>query len=107
MRQLTGSPVRLRSWGWRAYALLTLTAYILGTLACALGIVVGIWYGLVTLGLVGTALGVYCASELRVLVIWVRSPRPATPPVEPSWCVLICALVFVAVVAGARFLWGP
>ncbi len=107
MRQLTGSPVRLRSWVWRAYALLTLTAYSLLTVGCAVGIVMGVWHGVTTVGLVGTALGVYCGSELRVLLRWVRAADPSGPPVEPSWCVLICALVFVALIAGARFLWGP
>jgi len=107
VRQLTDSKHWLRPLVWRGVAALTLAAYSLLTLACASSIVFGIWYGLVTVGLIGSALGVYCASELRVLVIWVRSPEPTTPPVEPSWHVLICASVFVALAAGTRFVWGP
>src|SRR6266700_7603506 len=107
MRQLTSPKLRLRPLVWRGVAALTLAAYSLLTLACAISIVFGIWYGLVTVSLIGSALGVYCASELRVLVIWVRSPEPTTPPVEPSWHVLICASVFIALAAGARWAWGP
>ena len=107
MRQLTDSKHWLRPLVWRGVAALTLVAYSLLTLACAASIVFGIWYGLVTVGLIGSALGVYCASELRVLVIWVRSPEPTTPPVVPSWHVLICASVFIALAAGARWVWGP
>ncbi len=107
MRQLTDSKHWLRPLVWRGVAALTLAAYSLLTLACASSIVFGIWYGLVTVGLIGSALGVYCASELRVLVRWVRADDPSGPPVEPSWSVLICALIFVVLVAGARFVWGP
>jgi|SRR6266516_967708 len=106
MRQLTGPKLRLRPLVWRLYAVLTLTAFVLLTLGCAVSIVVGIWNGVVTIGLIGSALGVYCASELRVLVIWVRSADPTGPPVEPAWHVFICALVFVALVVTARLVWG-
>jgi len=107
VHQLSGSKLRLQPWMWRAYGILTFTAYSLLTVGCAIGIVVGVWRGVATVGLVGTALGVYCASELRVLLRWVRAADPSGPPVEPAWNVFICALVFVVLVAAARWVWGP
>src|SRR6266700_1900930 len=106
MRQLANSKLRLRPWVWRLYAVGTLTAFVLLTLGCAAGVVVGIWHQLVTVNLIGVALGVYCGSELRALVVWVRSADPSGPPVAPAWNVFICALVFVALVVAARMVWG-
>ncbi len=56
MRQLSSPKLRLRPLVWRGVAALTLAAYSLLTLACAVSIVFGIWYGLVTVSLIGSAL---------------------------------------------------
>jgi len=107
MRQSTAFKLRPTRLVWRCYAIGTLAAYSLLTLGCAAGIVVGIWHELVTVSLIGSALGVYCASELRVLISWVRAADPTGPPVEPAWNVFVCALIFVALITGARWAWGP
>src|SRR6266536_1930876 len=66
---------RRRTVRRRGLALLTLACYLLMTIGCAAGIVVGVWHGLLTLSLLGCALGVYYASELRVLVVWSGAAR--------------------------------
>jgi len=106
MRQAAGNKLRLRPWVWRVYAVSTLTAYSLLSLGCAACVVIGIWHDLVTVSLIASALGVYCGSELRALVVWVRSADPSGPPVAPAWNVFICALVFVGLVVAARWVWG-
>ncbi len=91
----------------RGIALLTFVCYLLMTLGCAAGIIVGIWHGLLTLSLLGCALGVYYASELRVLLAWLRQPDPTSPPMAPAWHVLACAAGFALLAVGAAWTWGP
>ena len=98
---------RRRTVRRRGLALLTLACYLLMTIGCAAGIVVGVWHGLLTLSLLGCALGVYYASELRVLVVWLRLPDPSYPPVAPAWHVLACAAGFAMLAVGAACTWGP
>ncbi len=43
----------------------------------------------------------YYASELRVLVVWLRLPDPSHPPVAPAWHVLACAAGFAMLAVGA------
>jgi hypothetical protein len=88
----------------RGVALLALACYLLMTLACAAGIAVGVWHGLLTLSLLGCALGLYSASELRALMAWLRSPGPSRPPVQPAWHLLACAAGFVLLAVGTA--WG-
>jgi hypothetical protein len=90
----------------RSLALLTFACYLLMTLGCAAGIVIGIRHGLLTLSLLGCALGVYYASELRVLMAWLRQPDPRCPPVQPAWHVLACAAGFALLAFGAAWTWG-
>jgi hypothetical protein len=61
---------------------------------------------LLTLSLLGCALGVYYASELRVLMAWLRQPDPRCPPVQPAWHVLACAAGFALLALGAAWTWG-
>jgi hypothetical protein len=89
----------------RSVALLTFACYLL-TIGCAVEIVVGILYGLLTLPLLGCALGVYYASELRVLLAWLRLPDPSSPPMAPAWHVLACAAGFALPAVGAAWTWG-
>jgi len=84
-----------------------LGVYAVVTLACAAGTLFGIWRGHVTLSLGGVALGVYYASELRVLACWVRRPDPRRPPTAPAWQVLVCAACFALLAIGATWLWRP
>jgi hypothetical protein len=97
---------RRRAVRRRGVALLTFACYLLMTLGCAAGIVVGVWHGLLTLSLLGCALGVYYASELRVLMAWLRLPDPSCPPVQPAWHVLACSAGFALLAVGAAWTWG-
>jgi hypothetical protein len=85
---------------------ITFGCYLVMTIGCAAGIVVGVWHGLLTLPLLGCALGVYYASELRVLLAWLRLPDPSCPPVQPAWHVLGCAAGFALLAVGAAWTWG-
>ncbi len=97
-----------RRAGWRrGVALLAFACYAVMTLGCAAGIVIGVWHGLLTVSLLGTALGVYYASELRVLLVWLRLPDPRCPPVGPAWHVLACAAGFALLAVGASWAWRP
>jgi hypothetical protein len=97
---------RARSVLRRGVALVIFACYLLMTLGCAAGIVVGVWHGLLTLPLLGCALGVYYASELRELLVWLRLPDPSCPPVQPTWRVLACAAGFALLAVGAAWTWG-
>jgi hypothetical protein len=90
----------------RGVALLALAYYLLMTLACAVGIAVGVWHGLLTLSLLGCALGLYSASELRALMAWLRSSGSSRPSVQPAWHVLAYAAGFVLLAVGTVWTWG-
>jgi hypothetical protein len=89
----------------RGVALLAFACYLLMTVSCAAGIVVGVWHGLLTLPLLGCALGMYYASELWVLLLWLRLPDPSCQPVSPAWHVLACAAVFALLAVGVAWTW--
>ena len=91
----------------RGLAVLAFACYLLMTIGCAAGIVVGVWRGLLTLPLLGCALGVYYASELRPLMAWLRLSDPnSPPPAAPAWHVLACAAGFALLAVGAAWTWG-
>jgi len=98
---------RLRRRLRRGCAVLTFACYAVMTVGCAAGVVVGVCQGLATVALLGAALGVYYASELRVLLAWLRLPAPSCPPVGPAWHVLACAAGFALLAVGASWAWRP
>ncbi len=100
-------PRRLRWRLRRGCAVLTFACYLLMSIGCVAGIVIGVWHGLLTTSLLGCALGVYYASELRVLLAWLRLPDPRCPPVGPAWHVLACAAGFALLAVGAAWAWRP